>query len=100
MAEFELLLDDFVKFVTLERAKKAVVHCSAGIGRTGTTIALMNMIINIYAQMNNGVQKPEVSVFSTVRRMREKRFGLVQMPEQYFFIYQFLGYWLKKNSLA
>ena len=32
--------------------EKAVVHCSAGIGRTGTTIGLAHLIINVWAQKN------------------------------------------------
>jgi len=45
-----------------------------------------------------GVADPEVSVFSTVRRMREQRFGLVQMVEQYEFIYKFLTHYLRANK--
>ena len=54
------------------------MHCSAGIGRTGTTIALMELIISICAQRNMGVEDPELSVFHTVRRLREQRHKSVQ----------------------
>lgn len=74
--------------------EKCVVHCSAGIGRTGTTIALAHCIMNMCALRNAGEQAPKCSVFSTVRRMREQRYHLVQMPEQYVFVYQFLAYYL------
>ena len=33
---------------------------------------------------------PQISIFSQVRRLREQRYGLVQMPNQYMFIYSFL----------
>lgn len=81
LEEFKLLLDDFIKFIVFEKERKAIVHCSAGIGRTGTTIALMTMIVNVYAQLNNGIQDPAISIFSTVRRMRERRLGMVQTPD-------------------
>ncbi len=98
--DFENLLGQFVDF-TLNSGKdeRAVVHCSAGIGRTGTIITLLHVVINICAQKNAGVEDPLISVFGTVRRLREQRMNLVQMPEQYVFIYQFLHYWLKKNNL-
>ena len=54
-----------------ERSEKALVHCSAGIGRTGTTISLLHIIINLCAQRNAGVEDPTLSVFSIVRRLRE-----------------------------
>jgi len=54
-----------------EESEKAIVHCSAGIGRTGTTIGLAHLIINLYAQLNEGIKDPELSVFSTIRRSRE-----------------------------
>ena len=46
---------------------KLVVHCKAGIGRTGTTIALINAAITL----NETGDK--VSPFSIVRRLREQR---------------------------
>lgn len=100
MREFRFLLDHFIKFMVEKKEEKAIVHCSAGIGRTGTTIALMTMIVNIYAQLNNGVSQPVISVFGTVRRMRERRLGMVQTIEQYNFIYQFMVHWLKENKLG
>lgn len=82
-----------------EASEKCVIHCSAGIGRTGTTAALAHLMIAISSQVNSGVKDPKLSVFGTVRRLREQRFSMVQMPEQYKFIYQYLAYWLKKQKL-
>lgn len=94
MHQFKYMLEYFVKMlISSPPHEKCVVHCSAGIGRTGTTIALAHCIMNMSALRNAGEQ-PKCSVFSTVRRMREQRNGLVQMPEQYVFIYQFLAYYL------
>lgn len=60
-----------------EDNEKAIVHCSAGIGRTGTTIGLMENMINISSQLNSGDKDPSYSFFHTVRRLREQRFGIV-----------------------
>jgi protein tyrosine phosphatase len=83
-----------------DSSEKAIIHCSAGIGRTGTTAALSHLMISIASQKNNGVKDPVISVFGTVRRLREQRFSMVQMPEQYKFIYQYLQYWLKEKKMV
>jgi len=54
-----------------------LVHCSAGIGRTGTYIAIMLMIESINYQLNVLKTSPKISIFSTVRRLREQRYNMV-----------------------
>lgn len=50
------------------KEEKALVHCTSGIGRTGTFIAL-----NALRELVNAQQKANkiISVFSVVRRLRE-----------------------------
>lgn len=86
--DFCLMLNALIAMIlNSDPSEKAVIHCSAGIGRTGTTAALAHLMINICSQINSGVKDPLISVFSTVRRAREQRFSMVQMPDQYKFIY-------------
>ena len=70
MDSFKMMLDYYI-YTMIKSDRKIIVHCSAGIGRTGTTIGLASLILNTWAQTNAGITNPEVSVFSTVRRMRE-----------------------------
>lgn len=53
------------------------VHCSAGIGRTGTYIAILTMIESLKYQMQVLKQPPEISIFGTIRRLREQRYNMV-----------------------
>ncbi|XP_073671110.1 receptor-type tyrosine-protein phosphatase epsilon isoform X2 [Paramisgurnus dabryanus] len=72
-----------VKQVNPSLVGPIVVHCSAGVGRTGTFIVIDAMI-----DMINTEQK--VDVFGFVSKIREQRSQLVQTDLQYSFIYQAL----------
>ena len=58
-----------------------VIHCSAGVGRTGTFCCLANNIERFNTDR-------EIDIFSTVKRIREERAFSIQTPEQYEFCYR------------
>uniref|UniRef100_A0A0N5AJB0 protein-tyrosine-phosphatase n=1 Tax=Syphacia muris TaxID=451379 RepID=A0A0N5AJB0_9BILA len=63
--------------------RPTVVHCSAGVGRSGTFIALDRSIQAINAEK-------EIDVFGVVYEMRMERCHMVQNEQQYIFIHQCL----------
>jgi protein tyrosine phosphatase len=70
------------------------VHCSAGIGRTGTLIAVY------YAMCLAAKGKLiDSSIFEIVARLKKARCGMVQKKEQYGFIYSCVAELLKGKSL-
>ena len=77
-----------------------VVHCSAGIGRTGTFISLYNLYHEIYEQINN-INSNEIkfSIMNLVRKLKEMRLYLVESENQYIFLYQFINLFLKQNNI-
>ena len=75
--------------------KPRIVHCSAGVGRTGTFIALDYLLQELeegkfdhLAGIPGG--KEVDPVFDCVKRLREQRMFMVYKPGQYAFIYQTL----------
>ncbi|XP_039630990.1 receptor-type tyrosine-protein phosphatase H-like isoform X2 [Polypterus senegalus] len=78
---FRELVRSFMNQLT--RNAPVVVHCSAGVGRTGTFIALDYLLLQLSNEM-------AVSVYSCVQRMRKNRPLMVQTESQYIFLHQCL----------
>ena len=92
------ILDTMITYIKNERKEQKspiVVHCSAGVGRTGTVIAIY--IIVICLEYLKKLKKPLVmNVFNVVRKLREQRYSLVTDTDQYKFIYDYSLNWIKK----
>ncbi|XP_042082659.1 receptor-type tyrosine-protein phosphatase O [Haplochromis burtoni] len=69
-----------------------IVHCSAGVGRTGTFIALDRLMQHIR-------EHEYVDILGMVSEMRSHRLSMVQTEEQYVFIHQcVMLMWQKKKQ--
>ncbi|KAJ5634194.1 hypothetical protein N7528_002036 [Penicillium herquei] len=70
-------------------ANPRVVHCSAGVGRTGTFIALDHLLRELESGQLLQVTDPESDpIFDLVNHMREQRMMMVYNELQWQFIYE------------
>ncbi|XP_050293524.1 receptor-type tyrosine-protein phosphatase O-like [Anthonomus grandis grandis] len=89
--------DDLIYFCNQFRERwdaeggRALVHCSAGVGRTGTIIATDILINSIKAGR-------KIDVFNTVLELRKQRKSMVQRQTQYLYIYQMIRCFLEEGG--
>ncbi|XP_028809596.1 receptor-type tyrosine-protein phosphatase O isoform X2 [Denticeps clupeoides] len=91
-------IESILQFVQIVRQQvnrtkgPIVVHCSAGVGRTGTFIALDRLMQHIR-------EHEYADILGMVSEMRSHRLSMVQTEEQYVFIHQcVLLMWKKKKQ--
>lgn len=105
-----------------KQAAPMVVHCSAGLGRTGTLCAIYNIIEAIAFSSNRKMfeklkrqeyysviprrlkenEPPKLSplrmsIFGCVRKLREQRMKMVTELVQYQFLYKYMARWVDKQ---
>jgi protein tyrosine phosphatase len=83
------MMEDIIKEVDRFKGDSVnnpiLVHCSAGIGRTGTFIA-------IHTLLTRDKLGRDIDVKNCVLNLRSQRVGMVQSVNQYIFIYQILSH--------
>lgn len=77
---------DFVRNIQMHRSNPediTCVHCSAGIGRTGVTV-MCDMMMSLLAK------GAPVNILDLAKQLRLQRWGMIQMHDQYEFLYNCL----------
>lgn len=82
------LLDEKFEIDEIDQQPLPIIHCSAGIGRTGCLAAILNGLRQM--RTNNQLAKNSVDILGIVCNLRLQRGGMVQNSEQYELIHRAL----------
>lgn len=73
------------------------IHCSAGIGRSGTFVGIDALLDHMFNMQNNQEIDKTLNIMKIVYEMRLQRAGMVQTKGQYIFLYQFIDHCLRSG---
>lgn len=76
-----------------------IIHCSAGVGRSGTFIALEHLLAQVESGAILDAKEGEDMIYDVVNRLREQRMLMVQMEGQYQFLYDVIRDQLEERHL-
>ena len=77
-----------------------IVHCSAGVGRSGTFICMYNLYLEIMEQIaNKEIKEIKFSIMNLVRKIKEMRMHSVENEKQYHALFLFVNYILYKYNV-
>ena len=76
-----------------------IVHCSAGVGRTGTFVSMYLLEKEIDEQIKAKKEYIRFNIFNLVRKIKEMRIYMVQELVQYEFIYAYVRYLLESKNI-
>jgi protein tyrosine phosphatase len=80
-------IDTFLTLINSVNDELTCVHCTAGVGRTGTYIT-----IDIILKMLNDNMDSEINIPNIIRNLRKQRYGMIQTASQLKFCYDVLKY--------
>ena len=96
---FKAFLFMIAKIDEVKKDGPGVIHCSAGVGRTGTFISIYILYKEIIAQIKDStLETINFNVFNIVRKLKEMRILMVQTEKQYKFIYDFIDRLLEEYN--
>ena len=76
-----------------------VIHCSAGVGRSGTFIALEHLLDELdHGHFDDLATSDHDPIYDTVNKLREQRMTMVQSDIQYAFLYESLANAFRQRS--
>ena len=76
-----------------------VVHCSAGVGRTGTVISIFQIYYIAKKHLEMKLNTMNFNIFNIARRLKEQRRYMIQTAIQYELVYKYSYILLKKLAL-
>ncbi|KAL8941224.1 MAG: hypothetical protein Q9211_001899 [Gyalolechia sp. 1 TL-2023] len=94
-ALFELLELSSAK--NTDPSNPRIIHCSAGVGRSGSFIALEYLLAQLKSGALAEANEHEDPIYDTVNQLREQRMTMVQSDMQYAFLYEVIREELVKS---